>query len=247
MCLSMAGRKRLRATETETLYRDQAGMILRKCGYVGGYYRGQYLGQYFGTCPVIEIVLYWGQERWNSAGSLREFYEDRKVRAQAWRFIDNAKLHVFEMRHLEPEVRALFSGDMRVVVEYINDRHNPEFLSLKVKHADCVLELIQILSGDERYGELLENLREQGRLEKAENEEEWTMCDLMDEAIDRKVQQNVNRGRQEGRLEGREEGIRALIHACKDLGESFENTAKRVMDSFKLPESVVNQDMAMYW
>lgn len=87
-------------------------MILRKCGYTGGYYRSQYNGQTDAICPVMELVLYWGEKRWGSAGSIRRFFGKKGLSEEAWNFIDNERIHVFEMRHLPKETIQKFTSDM---------------------------------------------------------------------------------------------------------------------------------------
>ena len=55
--------------------RTDGKMLLRKAGYTGGIYREQYEGKIRDTFPVIELVLYWGNERWRSSHSIRRLFE----------------------------------------------------------------------------------------------------------------------------------------------------------------------------
>lgn len=50
------------------------------------------------TFPVIELVLYWGDSRWRSGRDLRQLFRKRKITKEEWKYIDELKLHVFEMR-----------------------------------------------------------------------------------------------------------------------------------------------------
>ena len=51
-------------------------MLLRKAGYVGGEYRRQYEKQNRGLYPVVELVLYWGKNRWKGADNLRQLMNE---------------------------------------------------------------------------------------------------------------------------------------------------------------------------
>lgn len=94
-------------------------MILRKAGYVGAVYREQYDGKAGDNFPVVSLVLYWGEGHWRKARSIRELFRKQDLSSQLWKLVDDYSLHVFEMRNLPPEVRELFSSDMRLVVDYL--------------------------------------------------------------------------------------------------------------------------------
>ncbi len=96
-----------------------AGMLLRKAGYVGAAYREQYDGKIRDICPVMEIVLYWGRGKWKGRRTMRRLFRKRKLPPETWRYIDDLKLHVYEMRRLSPEKRRLFTSDTRIVVDYL--------------------------------------------------------------------------------------------------------------------------------
>ena len=57
--------------------------------------------------------------------------------------------------------------------------------------------------------------------------------------------------RQEGKQEGIQEGIQQTIAAsigiCKDLGLSFEETAKRLQEKLNLPKEEMQESMRRYW
>ena len=94
-------------------------MILRKAGYMGGAYRERYEEKISSSCPVIELVLYWGERRWRGARSIRQLFSDRRLPPKAWQYIDDIHLHIWEMRHLSQEVRERFDSDMRIVLDYL--------------------------------------------------------------------------------------------------------------------------------
>lgn len=54
--------------------------------------------------------------------------------------------------------------------------------------------------------------------------------------------------RAEGRAEGEARGkANGAIGMCKELGLSFEETAKRIREKFRLSEEEVQRDMKLYW
>lgn len=50
--------------------------------------------------------------------------------------------------------------------------------------------------------------------------------------------------RAEGEARGKANGA---IGMCKELGLSFEETAKRIREKFRLSEEEVQRDMKLYW
>lgn len=211
-------------------------MLLRKCGYVGGCYRGQYKRQAKELCPVMELVLYWGKKRWRAPRSMRELFRRQDIHPGAWEYIDNEKLHVFEMRRLPGDVVERFRSDMRIILEYLTDEENVDKLDQKVSHPAALLELMQTLSGDDRYGTVVESL-----IDKKETIEggKWTVCKLMDKYW--------GGGKQEGRKEERQEGIRVLISTCRELGASFETTVDKLKEKYALDDPKVKESMTLYW
>ena len=131
--------------------RTDGKMLLRKAGYTGGAYREQYAGKTQDIYPVIEFVLYWGAARWRSSRELHQFLRKKKphpdVPAEAWQYIDNLHLHVYEMRHLPEEVRELFQSDMRIVVDYLAEGRCYRS-DRKIVHKAALIRMIKVLSGD---------------------------------------------------------------------------------------------------
>lgn len=159
-------------------------MPLRCAGYDGAAYRSQYKsrdGQ--GIYPVISVVLNWGEELWRAAMSVRELL-DYPVHEAAEQYLDQNRMHVFDMRFLKREVRELFEGDVRIVLDYLSDRKSLIQRKQKLRNPGEVLRMLYALSGDERY---LENIT---FMEEGEGK---SMCDLLDEAENRGKQGNTER------------------------------------------------------
>lgn len=210
------------------------GMILRKAGYVGAVYREQYDGKVADSFPVVSLVLYWGSGCWESPCGIKQLFSDTNLPPGLWNLVDDLRLHVFEMRTLPPEVRELFTSDMRLVTDYLAEGNG--FRSDRpVIHKEALIRLLRALGGDtdvEDTGRILEEIN-------VKEEDKITMCELFD--------QYTRRGRQEGIKTGIKTGIKALISTCRELGESFNETAARVKKNFSLGDEETQEYMQLYW
>ena len=173
-------------------------MIFRKAGYVGSAYREQYDGKAKDVYPVVEIVLYWGEGSWKQNRSIYEMFQSRNHPGKVLDYIDNLKLHIFEMRKLPKEIRNLFQSDMRIVVDYLAEG-NGYRSDQKVVHKEALIKLLRTLSGEKNVEDTLDCLQKMG----VKEEDNITVCELFD--------QYTRQGRQEGIEEGLKEGIQALI------------------------------------
>ncbi len=227
--------------------RTDRKMILRKKGYEGGAYREQYDGKVQDLCPVMELVLYWGRGHWGGAMSLREMFADRSMDPQAWEYIDDGRLHVFEMCHLPPHVRQRFTSDMRFVAEYLADEESLESMEQEVWHLEALLDFLGELSGDGRYQKLMESLSRDKELKEENRKGGWKMCKLMDKYWEGGRREGLSQGISQGISEGISQGVRALIVNCRDLKVGFDETAERVKSSFQLEDSEVQSNMRLYW
>ena len=137
-------------------------ILLRKAGYTGGAYREQYEKKMKDTYPVIEFILYWGKARWRSGRNIRQIFRKRDLEKEEWKYIDELKLHVFEMRYLPEETRELFQSDMRIAVDYLAEG-NSYRSDRKVVHKAALIRMIKALSGETDIGSIEEWMEEQGR------------------------------------------------------------------------------------
>ncbi len=169
--------------------RTDGKMLLRKAGYTGGVYREQYKGKTWDIFPVVEFVLYWGTRRWRGSRDIRRLFRKKKIPDGAWKYIDELKLHVFEMRYLPEETRKLFRSDMRIVVDFLAEGEAYRS-DRKIVHKAALIKMIRVLSGETDTEDVEKWMEEQAIRE----EDEVTVCELFDQ-YERK-----------GRAEGREEG-----------------------------------------
>lgn len=148
-------------------------IILRKMGYEDALYRNQV--EQKRSFPVISLILYWGMAKWTPPKSTHQFFSRNDIPKEAFEYIDNSRLYVFEMARLPADIRRLFQSDMRIVVDYLADRKNYVPTGQKIRHLKALLFLLRAITNDARYEEILPAL-----LQQEEEKGEITMCELLD-------------------------------------------------------------------
>lgn len=185
--------------------RTDGKMLLRKAGYTGGIYREEYEGKMPNIFPAIEFVLYWGIPRWKGSRDIRRLFRKRKL-FEEWKYIDELRLHVFEMRYLSEETRKLFQSDMRIVVDFLAEGASYRS-NRKIVHTSALIKMIKVLSGDTDIENVEKWMKEQGIGEEAE----VTVCELFD--------QYIRQGRAEGERKG-ENRFAKLVQVLMDDGRT---------------------------
>ena len=197
-------------------------MPLRCAGYEGAAYRRQYgQGNGQGIYPVISVVLNWSEKPWNAATSVRELL-DYSVPEAAEDYLDRNRIHVFDMRFLSRTIRERFGGDVRVVLDYLSDHESLAHRRQKLRNPEEVMRMLHALSGDERYLEKIEFMKEEGGR---------SVCELLESMLNQGIQQ----------------GIQILITTYKELGITYEAAAAGVKEKYALDDAEVQRDMDLYW
>lgn len=209
--------------------RVDKGMLLRKAGYIGGEYRRQYEKQNQGVYPVIQLVLYWGSSRWKGADDLRGVIDtgERKLAETTWKYVDNIRLHVWEMRYLAREVRERFQSDMRIVLDYLAEG-NAYRSDRKVIHKEATIKMLRVLSGDKNVDDTEEILKGLDITE----EDEISMCELFDQYTRRGISQGISKG---------------IIIMCKDFNATYEDTLHKLKNKLNISEKEAEEQMKLYW
>ncbi len=202
-------------------------MLLRKAGYVGGIYREQYEEKMQDCFPVIQFVLYWGIPGWKSGRELGKLFGKRNFPEETWKYIDELRLHIFEMRHLPEETRKLFQSDMRIVVDCLAEG-NGYRSDRKIKHKAALIKMIKVLSGETDTEDVEKWMEEQGIRE----EDELTVCELFDQYVRQGRIEGIAAGRTEGIAVGRIEGENRFARLVQELmdGGRNEDLKKAVSD-----------------
>lgn len=168
-------------------------MPFRVIGYDGASYRSQLLKseekvvegvvKHVNTkerYPVVTIVLYFGENAWKYSTHLKDcFYPELPedpVMLLLNEYIQDYKVHVFDIPRLPEETVKLFQSDFRVVAEYFSNLYtNPKYEPEEriITHVDEFLKLMKVLTGDNQYERLAKSLTEQEK-------EGMTMCRVLD-------------------------------------------------------------------
>jgi len=88
---------------------------------------------------------------------------------------DDCNLAVYHMNSLSREVRGRFTSDMGFVVDFLSEGSFENRLHQKIIHMEALCEMMDALTGDDRFTILAEAFVEQQNKEK-----EITMCEYLD-------------------------------------------------------------------
>lgn len=174
-------------------------MPMRIIGYDGAAYRGQLTKRERDrpNFPVITIVLYFGTKHWDQP---RTLYECMNIQENLKPFVSDYKINVVEVAFLDDKLDN-FHSDIRIIAEYfVNKRRNMEYTpsAQEIQHVDEFLKLLQALTGDDRYFDVL-NL-----LQKEAKKEGVNMCEILDKVENRGIAIGEIRGEIRGEKRGRE-------------------------------------------
>lgn len=148
--------------------------------------------------PVVEMVLYWGRQRWRQAPGLHEMLGHSEHARACRRYVDDMKLNMWEMRHLPESVRCLFKSDMRIVVDYLAE--GAAYRSdRKIVHKAALIKMIRVLDGESNVSDTEHMLEEMCIRE----EDEVTMCELFDQYTRKGVEKGFKKGIESGIAKGR--------------------------------------------
>jgi len=185
-------------------------MPLRVIGYDGASYKeqlihrrqqknaGEKVEPFY---PVITLILYFGKSPWNYPKNLLGCF-GVDVPPELLPFINDYKIHVFEIAHLTPEQVKMFKSDFRFVADYVvQTTQNNDYIPStdEITHVEELFKLLSAMTGDHRF----ENDYNEERYQKGEP---VTMFDVITEYENRGRAKGLEEGRAEGREEGREEG-----------------------------------------
>lgn len=159
-------------------------MPLRVISYDGAAYKTQCVMQVKKPYPVVTIILYFGDKKWNKNKCLWECME---ISEKLKPYVNDYQIHVCEVAYLTEEQIQMFQSDFRQVAEFfVNKRLDRNYVPTskkEIRHVEEVLRLISAVTKDEAYiriykeseengrinnmCEVAERLREQGRIEVA--------------------------------------------------------------------------------
>ncbi|MBQ4068741.1 MAG: Rpn family recombination-promoting nuclease/putative transposase [Lachnospiraceae bacterium] len=177
-------------------------MPVRVIGYDGAAYRSQILKEQGDLYPVVTIVLYYGNDRWDKKHSL---FDCVKVPENLKPYVNDYKINVFELAYLEDETVDMFTSDFKHVVQYLTQmRKYNEYVPSpdKIIHVDELMKLFSVFTEDNRY---LDLLKLEGGVD--------NMCPVLERA--------EQKGKNAGKIEGK-------VIAYSECGLSVDEIAVRV-------------------
>ena len=168
-----------------------ADMPLRIISYDGAGYRSQLLadsdnkdeGGHRLRYPVVTLVLYFGEERWNRNKRLL----DRLTVPEELRpYVSDYRINVFEIAWLEPEDVAKFRSDFRIVADYfVRMRKDKTYDPSRetIRHVHEVLQLMTVLTKDRRFVDV--------QLPPNSAEGDANMCEVIDRYWNKGLEQGI--------------------------------------------------------
>lgn len=178
-------------------------MPFRVLGYDGATYRSQILDPKKKVAPVVTIVLYFGMDHWTAPKNIKKLLN---IPEGLEEYVNDYKIHVFEIAWLADEQIAKFKSDFGVVARFFsNKRKDPDYVpddKTVITHVDAVLKLLAVMAKDNRYEEIL----------KIDDEKEvGCMCDVA-ERLERK---GIEKGFEKGRLKEIFDSVQAADYSVE--------------------------------
>lgn len=191
-------------------------------------------------CPVITIVFYYGEEKWDGKRDLHGLLGIKKSEYKLLRkFIPNYRINLIDPRELED--LSCFGEDLQMVfglLQYRKEKtllknymeeHREYFQDVDVETANAV----KVMIGSGKF--MKETVRnESGGV---------NMCQALEELY----QDGVDEGIEQGIEQGIKQGIRGMIEGFKEIGVSREDTAAKIKEKFGLETESVEKYMEEYW
>lgn len=203
-------------------------MPFRAIGYDGAAYRQQLLKKQK-PVPVITLVLHFGiEERWKYPRSIKkllnipEYLDD---------YVNDYKIYIVDIAWLTSKQIAMFKSDFGIVADFfVQKRKNKAYVPEDrrvLQHTDEVLKLLSVMTGDNRYAEVL-SMTGKGAI---------TMCDVAERLEQRGIKRGIEQGMEQGIQQGIQQGIRQGIQ------KGTARTLYHLVSSGNLSVAVASKEM----
>ncbi len=149
----------------------------------------------------------------------------KKLSGEEWKYVDEIRLHVFEMRRLPKETRALFQSDIRIVVDYLAGK-DIRRCEQNVVHKAALVKMLGLFSGETDLESIVIKLKSANIRE----EDNATMKGIFSQVWDEGKTEGIEEGKKEGRKEGIEEGKKEgeAKGEAKNMVECIEKAMKKL-------------------
>lgn len=167
----------------------------------------EYVSGFTGTdriCPVITLVLYYGEEPWNGPKDLIQMMDGDEVPQEIRKFVNGYPIHIIDVRNypyperFQTDLREVFgfiqrSGDREKLRRYVEERKE-QFEHLEEDAYDLMIQM----TGSGELISLQDEWRDEGG--------KIDMCKALRDWAEEERKEGRREGREEGRKEGRKEG-----------------------------------------
>lgn len=201
-------------------------MPFRVIGYDGAKYRSQVnrkeKSEHF---PVVTMVLYFGEQRWDKNKTL---YEGMIVPEYLEPYVNDYRINVYEIAYLTGEQVNMFTSDFKIVADYfVQMRKNKNYQPSRetIKHVDEVLKLMSVLTKDDRFL----------KVQQEEKGEVRNMCEVLDRVENRGIAKGIS------------QGIRLTIEIAKECGINKENLIEKIKEKFSLSDDEAKENVDKYY
>lgn len=196
-------------------------MPVRVMGYDVGTYRQQISDGEEKLTPVITIVLNMTDKKWNQAKSV---YEMLEIDPELTEYVENYRIHVFDIAFLDDEVIESFTSDFKEIAKFFKKKRlkeNPLTSENELKHPHAIMEFLSVFTQDRSYIESMDHLEHLSRSGGA-----VTMCEVADALKTEGRREGIREGRLEGKIELLLEMNFTVTEIADKLGISVETAEK---------------------
>lgn len=194
---------------------EDRDLPLRVMGYDGAAYRNQIRKGTKARYPVTTIALSFDYtKRWTKPLHLVDCF---KIPKELRPYVNDYKVHLFEIPWLTREQVNLFRSDFRIVADYfVQMRENRDYVPNReiIRHVQEVLQLMAVMTADTRFEEAYQ-----------EKGSGTNMCEFLD------------------RLEARGE-VRGTILTYRECGLDEGSIFEKIMQKFRLDEQEARRFLA---
>ena len=181
--------------------------------------------------PVVTIVLHFGLEHWTQPKNLKEVVSIPTVLEP---YVNDYRIHVFEIAWLSDEQVAMFKSDFRIVAEFFtqarkNKKYKPS--QQEIKHVDAVLKLLSVVGGIDQINETITEAKEK-------------------EGKDMSYQTAFDRFKKLWKDDGREQGLAtALLTSVENLQKNAKmslpealNALGKTMEEYEIAKKLLENE-----
>lgn len=143
--------------------------------------------------PIVSIVLYFGNRKWNKPLSLFDMIKN--IPDEIKPFVNNYPIHVIDVKRIPKRIRQQLKSDFKVIADFFADKDKKDYYPSNdmITHPEATLHMLRVFTGDSRYDDIMESIQIDTQKGKV-----ITMCDF----AERMERQGIEKGIQEGIIKG---------------------------------------------